>query len=96
MANKDQTDIDRNGRGDACDDFDRDGFTQNADNCPNHTNAMQEDTDGDGMGDACDTEESRFTEKYTWVPWAGMGVALLVLCALFMLVGMTPKNKQEN
>lgn len=91
-ANTDQMDIDGNGRGDVCDDFDRDGVLQTTDNCPNHTNVMQEDTDGDGMGDACDTEESRFTEKHAWVPWAGMGVAVLVLGILFALVGMTPKK----
>lgn len=95
IENADQTDIDRNGRGDACDDFDRDGVTQNRDNCPNLTNVSQEDTDGDGIGDVCDTEESRFTEKYPWVPWAGMGIAVLVLGILFVLVGMTPKNDQN-
>ena len=95
-ANADQTDIDHNGRGDACDDFDRDGVMQNIDNCPNITNAAQTDTDNDGKGDSCDTEESRITEKYPWVPWAGMGIATLVLGVLFVLVGVAPKQEREE
>lgn len=96
MSNADQTDIDRNGRGDMCDDFDRDGVMQNMDNCPNNPNVAQEDADSDGEGDACDTEESRITEKYPWVPWAGMGIAVLVLGVLFVLVGTSPKNTQDQ
>ena len=95
MANTDQADVDRNGRGDMCDDFDRDGITQMSDNCPNYPNTGQEDRDGDGVGDVCDTEENRVTEKYPWVPWAGMGIAVLVLGVLFVLVGTSPKNTEE-
>lgn len=94
IENQTQTDIDGNGKGDDCDDFDRDGIMQSVDNCSNLTNAQQYDTDGDGIGDACDDEESRFTEKYAWVPWAGMGVAALVIATLFMLVAFTPKRKE--
>jgi len=46
------------------------------------------------MFDACDDEESRFTEKYAWVPWVGMGVAALVIATLFMLVAFTPKREE--
>lgn len=96
MANADQLDVDRNGRGDVCDDFDRDGISQIQDNCPNLANLNQIDTDGDGIGDACDTEESRFTEKYPWVPWAGMGIAALVLGALFVLMAAAPKKEEVS
>jgi hypothetical protein len=96
MSNVDQADIDRNGRGDMCDDFDRDGVMQSSDNCPNNPNVSQEDADSDGIGDACDTEENRITEKYPWVPWAGMGIAVLVLGVLFVLVGTSPKNTQDQ
>lgn len=82
IANTDQADINANGRGDACDDFDRDGVINAKDNCPNEPNAAQADTDSDGIGDACDAEESRVTERYGWIPWVGMGAALLVMVSL--------------
>ena len=85
VANPAQEDIDGNGRGDACDDWDRDGLSNHKDNCPNTPNRDQRDTDGDGIGDVCDDEESRLTERHAWIPWAGMGVAILVLIALFVL-----------
>ena len=57
-----QTDTDRDGRGDACDacpfdpvnDSDLDGFCSDADNCPGHFNPDQADADTDGRGDTCD------------------------------------------
>lgn len=82
-ANADQTDEDENGRGDLCDDHDKDSVINAKDNCPSEPNRYQEDEDGDGMGDACDDEESRLTEKYTWLPWLGMGLAALVIGFLF-------------
>lgn len=86
IANPDQRDVDGNGQGDACDDFDRDGIMAMHDNCSNLPNTTQIDTDGDGMGDACDTRENRLTERSPWVPWAGMGIAVVVLLGLFILV----------
>ena len=77
--NPDQIDVNRNGRGDACDDFDQDGLINTRDNCPNIPNRNQIDTDGDKIGDVCDNEESRTTEKYPWLPWVGIGFAGLVL-----------------
>ncbi len=83
LANADQVDANGNGRGDACDEFDQDGIPNNKDNCPNLPNRDQKDTDGDGVGDVCDTEESRFTERLPWLPWAGMGGAAVILVILF-------------
>ena len=60
-ANANQSDIDGDGIGDTCDDFndsDNDGVEDFEDNCPNTANPNQEDTDGDGVGDVCDTTVS--------------------------------------
>jgi hypothetical protein len=93
ISNKDQIDIDQNGRGDACDDFDRDGVINSRDNCVNVTNADQTDTDGDGIGNKCDSEESRITEKYAWLPWVGMGSVVFVLGGLMFMVLRTFKKE---
>ncbi|MDO8260409.1 MAG: thrombospondin type 3 repeat-containing protein [Candidatus Magasanikbacteria bacterium] len=79
VANPKQEDIDVNGRGDACDDFDRDGVINSKDNCIDVPNANQADTDADKIGDACDGEESRVSEKYPWLPWAGMIFVVLAI-----------------
>jgi hypothetical protein len=94
VANSDQLDIDRNGRGDVCDDFDKDGVMTTEDNCPNNPNRDQRDTDGDGLGDVCDTEENRLTERNPWIPWVGMGIAGCVLIGLLVL--SIPKKKEEG
>jgi hypothetical protein len=82
-ANSDQQDGDKNGVGDACDDYDFDGVATYKDNCSQLTNPDQRDTDGDGLGDACDGEESRVTEKYKWLQW----VALLLVFAAIGVMG---------
>ncbi|MFH0837866.1 MAG: thrombospondin type 3 repeat-containing protein [Patescibacteria group bacterium] len=79
IENADQKDVDDNGRGDACEDFDGDLKMNNLDNCPDHPNRNQKDTDEDGIGDVCDDEESRLTEANPWLPWAGMGVAAMLI-----------------
>jgi hypothetical protein len=96
--NSDQLDIDGNGRGDVCDDFDRDGITNNGDNCPNNPNRNQSDVDGDKIGDICDSEESRITEKYPWLPMAGVSFAGLILVVLFAVTarGMIKKEGEEK
>lgn len=54
IANIDQSDIDRDGLGDACDpDIDNDGIYNDRDNCPKKANSDQKDSDGDGLGDVC-------------------------------------------
>lgn len=55
-ANADQADLDRDGKGDACDlDIDGDGVANAVDNAPRTPNADQQDLDGDGIGDVIDT-----------------------------------------
>jgi hypothetical protein len=57
-SNADQTDTDRDGRGDACDDDDDgDGLADSADNCPLISNSAQTDADEDGLGAACDADD---------------------------------------
>jgi hypothetical protein len=89
--NPDQADIDGNGVGDVCDDWDLDGIINLLDNCPNIPNRDQRDTDGDGVGDACDDEESRLTEKYPWISWLGLFMAVMAIGSMFWLVQMAPK-----
>lgn len=96
VSNPLQEDLDVNGRGDVCDDFDRDGIMAINDNCPNYANINQRDQDGDGIGDVCDEMESRLTEQYPWLPWVGIGVAVLVIGVLFVLVAMTPKKEEKS
>ena len=91
--NADQVDIDQNGRGDVCDDFDRDGVVNMIDNCMSDPNRNQIDTDADGIGDICDGEESRITEKYGWLPWAGMGIAAIVVAGLFFMIARAGVKK---
>ena len=96
IANPDQIDINDNGIGDVCDDFDSDGDINSEDNCPNDPNQTQQDTDNDGIGDVCDEEESRFTEKYPWIPWVGIGFAGLVLVILFGITAQATFHKKEE
>lgn len=81
--NSDQEDKDQNARGDACDDHDKDGLINADDNCPSDPNSNQVDEDGDGLGDICDEEESRLTERLSWLPWLGIGLATAVIAGLF-------------
>ena len=57
-ANTNQSDIDGDTEGDACDiDIDNDGVDNTSDNCINIDNANQENSDGDTVGNACDLDD---------------------------------------
>ena len=57
IFNVDQSDIDGDRLGDACDDdADGDQIVNETDNCPDLFNPEQADADGDGIGDACDDD----------------------------------------
>jgi len=94
--NPDQQDLNNNGRGDICDDFDQDGIVNYKDNCPDNPNLDQKDTDSDGLGDVCDKEESRITERHTWIPWVGIGFAALVLISLFVLTAKSTRVAEQG
>lgn len=83
VSNTDQVDINKNNRGDVCDDFDKDGIANSMDNCVNEPNIDQQDTDNDLIGDICDGVESRITEKYPWIVWGGIIFAALLFFGLF-------------
>lgn len=58
VANADQTDLDLDLVGDACDlDDDSDGVNDDEDNCPQVPNADQADMDNDARGDVCDPDD---------------------------------------
>ena len=84
VKNSDQKDVDKNGRGDACDDFDHDGVINSADNCMNSPNKYQEDDDLDGIGNVCDEQESRFFQSQKWLPTVSIVIVLLVVGSLII------------
>lgn len=96
VANPDQKDSDGNGRGDACEDYDREGIVNAQDNCPEMPNQEQIDTDNDGIGDSCDNFDNRITERMPWLPWAGVGVAGVVLLGLFVLAFRYKKDDSSG
>ena len=95
-SNTNQEDINRNNRGDVCDDFDRDGVLNPRDNCVNDPNRNQADTDGDGIGDTCDEEESRFTERNPAIVWGGMILAVMIFLGLFASVASKIRFRKED
>jgi beta propeller repeat protein len=58
IANPDQSDLDFDLLGDACDDdIDGDGLNNDVDNCALTSDPDQTDTDSDGAGDVCDDDD---------------------------------------
>ncbi|MEI7652843.1 MAG: thrombospondin type 3 repeat-containing protein [bacterium] len=92
ISNPTQEDINGNGKGDACDDHDLDGVMNPYDNCIDKYNPDQKDTDGDKLGDACDGQESRFTERYPWLPWVGILVGFGTVIGIHLT---TQKKKNQ-
>lgn len=90
VANTNQIDKDKNGKGDACEDFDKDGIMNADDNCPSVANRSQADEDVDGIGDACDGVESRFMEKNPWIPYVVLTIVFIIIAGLIV---KTLKNK---
>ncbi len=95
IANPEQTDSDKNGRGDACDDFDKDGVINSQDNCPLVPNFAQSDLDRDGLGDVCDKEENRIFEKYPWLIWLAFALVLFIFVAMAALIVQKDKFKEK-
>ncbi len=95
VPNPDQKDENKNGLGDACDDFDKDGIINSKDNCPNKPNKLQKDKDRDGIGDVCDNKENRFTERNPWVIWAAMGLVLITFILMSTIV-IKMKNQDKS
>ncbi|NBD74064.1 hypothetical protein GVX82_03410 [Patescibacteria group bacterium] len=91
-----QEDQDGDGVGDACEDTDADGIADARDNCPLDPNRAQRDTDADGVGDVCDEREDRLTERHAWLPWAGMGIAVATLVALFTLTMLHARREEPS
>ena len=84
IADAKNTDIDKNGRGDVCEDPDLDGIMSNNDNCPFVYNPAQKDSDLDKIGDKCDKEENRASENSEYLLYAIFGIAALFLGFLVM------------
>jgi hypothetical protein len=58
--NPNQSDMDDDGKGDACDsDIDGDGVKNPSDNCGKTPNPSQKDSDNDFIGDACDSDSDQ-------------------------------------
>lgn len=94
VADSQNLDVDRNGRGDVCEDPDQDGFMSHKDNCPYVYNPSQKDSDEDGEGDDCDGVENRFTENQDFLLYGVFGLAILLLG--YLVVKSLPKAPSKK
>ena len=100
VANRDQRDLDADGRGDACDpDDDNDGVVDVSDNCPTTANANQADWDGDRIGNACDASPGTApapptspTPPGTVPPPSGCSVG----CAYASTIGLRHRTRRHR
>lgn len=84
VDNSDQSDLDKDAVGDACDkDLDGDGVDNTVDSCPSISNEDQRDDDSDGLGNPCDENPgcACSVPSHANDSWASTGT-LLVLSAL--------------
>ncbi len=76
------TDEDKNGRGDVCEDPDQDSIMSSTDNCPFKYNPNQIDSDMDNIGDACDNAENRISENTDYLLYGVFAFMALFLGVL--------------
>ncbi len=72
-------DLDKNKRGDMCEDPDQDNLLTAQDNCPFTHNPAQKDSDNDEIGDKCDDHENRFTENESWIMTCIFALVVILL-----------------
>jgi parallel beta-helix repeat protein len=90
IAHQDQSDIDNDSIGDACDeDMDGDNIINSEDNCPKVYNPGQEDSDGDGVGDACDNCFDVYNPDQADANSNGIGDACTLNCSTTITSNIT-------
>lgn len=82
IKNPEQTDINENNIGDACEDFDGDKILNYKDNCPNNANFNQADLDNDNIGDICDQIDDRLLEQYPYIQWIILSITAITIIYL--------------
>lgn len=94
ISDPQNADIDRNGRGDVCEDPDQDGQMSHKDNCPFVSNRNQSDQDADGLGDACDDNENRVSEQSDI--WMTASFMVMIFALLFLILRSALSQKKQS